>query len=65
MHKKFIYTHSSVFDEGDKMGAKSVTLARQKRKRELVEIMGSKCVLCGYDKCIAAFVKVRKEIVGL
>lgn len=36
------------------MGAKSVTLARQKRKRELVEIMGGKCVLCGYDKCIAA-----------
>lgn len=36
------------------MGAKSVTLVRQKRKRELVEIMGGKCILCGYDKCIAA-----------
>lgn len=36
------------------MGAKSVTLARQKRKKELVEIMGGKCILCGYDKCIAA-----------
>ena len=36
------------------MGAKSVTEARQKRKRELVYIMGGKCVLCGYDKCIAA-----------
>ena len=36
------------------MGAKSVTAARQKRKQELVYIMGGKCVLCGYDKCIAA-----------
>ena len=36
------------------MGAKNVTAARQKRKQELVYIMGGKCVLCGYDKCIAA-----------
>ena len=36
------------------MGATSVTLSRQKRKKELVEIMGGKCVLCGYNKCIAA-----------
>lgn len=36
------------------MSAKNVTAARQKRKRELVYVMGGKCVLCGYDKCIAA-----------
>ena len=36
------------------MSAKSVTAARQKRKRELVYIMGGKCSICGYDKCIAA-----------
>lgn len=36
------------------MGAKNVTAARQKRKQELVYIMGGKCALCGYDKCIAA-----------
>lgn len=36
------------------MGAKNVTAARQKRKQELVYIMGGKCTLCGYDKCIAA-----------
>lgn len=36
------------------MGSKSVTAARQKRKQELVYIMGGKCVLCGYNKCIAA-----------
>lgn len=36
------------------MSAESVTLARQKRKKELVEIMGGKCILCGYNKCIAA-----------
>lgn len=36
------------------MGTESVTKARQKRKRELVYIMGGKCVLCGYNKCIAA-----------
>lgn len=41
-------------NEGDEMGAKNVTAARQKRKQELVYIMGGKCVLCGYDKCIAA-----------
>ena len=28
--------------------------ARQKRKQELVYIMGGKCSLCGYDRCIAA-----------
>ena len=36
------------------MSAKNVTAARQKRKQELVYIMGDKCILCGYDKCIAA-----------
>lgn len=36
------------------MSAKNVAAARQKRKQELVYIMGGKCVLCGYDKCIAA-----------
>ena len=36
------------------MGTESVTKSRQKRKRELVYIMGGKCVLCGYDKCLAA-----------
>ena len=36
------------------MGAKNVTAARQKRKQELVYIMGGKCSLCGYDRCIAA-----------
>lgn len=36
------------------MGAKNVTAARQKRKQELVYIMGGKCALCGYNKCIAA-----------
>ena len=33
------------------MGAKEVTKARQKRKADLVYIMGGKCSLCGYDKC--------------
>lgn len=36
------------------MSAKNVAAARQKRKQELVYIMGGKCSLCGYDKCIAA-----------
>lgn len=36
------------------MGAVSVTAARQKRKQELVYIMGGKCSLCGYNRCIAA-----------
>ena len=36
------------------MSAKNVTAARQKRKQELVYIMGGQCVLCGYNKCIAA-----------
>lgn len=31
-----------------------VTKARQKRKKEIVEFCGGKCVLCGYDKCIDA-----------
>lgn len=48
-----MYFHFRV-NEGDEMGAKNVTAARQKRKQELVYIMGGKCVLCGYDKCIAA-----------
>lgn len=42
------------FNEGDEMGAKNVTAARQKRKQELVYIMGGKCALCGYDRCIVA-----------
>lgn len=33
------------------MGAEAVTKARQKRKADLVYIMGGKCCLCGYDKC--------------
>ena len=49
----FLYFHFR-FNEGDEMGAKNVTAARQKRKQELVYIMGGKCSLCGYDKCIAA-----------
>lgn len=36
------------------MSAKNVAASRQKRKQELVYIMGGKCSLCGYDKCIAA-----------
>ena len=36
------------------MSAKNVIAARQKRKQELVYIMGGKCALCGYDRCIAA-----------
>ena len=47
-------TYISTLYEGDEMGAKNVTAARKKRKRELVYIMGGKCALCGYDKCIAA-----------
>ena len=27
---------------------------RNKRKKDLVALKGGKCVLCGYDKCIAA-----------
>lgn len=27
---------------------------RQKRKQELVNVMGGKCQICGYNKCIAA-----------
>lgn len=33
------------------MGAEAVTKARQKRKADLVYIMGGKCSICGYDKC--------------
>lgn len=33
------------------MGAETVTKARQKRKADLVYIMGGKCSICGYDKC--------------
>ena len=33
------------------MGAKETTRARQKRKADLVYVMGGKCCLCGYDKC--------------
>ena len=36
------------------MGSKSVAESRRKRKKELVEIMGGKCILCGYNKCIHA-----------
>lgn len=36
------------------MSSVNVTAARQKRKQELVYIMGGKCSLCGYDRCIAA-----------
>lgn len=46
--------YTSTLREGDEMGAKNVTAARQKRKQELVYVMGGKCVLCGYDRCIAA-----------
>lgn len=31
-----------------------ITKARQKRKREIVDIMGGKCALCGYDRNITA-----------
>ena len=34
--------------------SQAVTKHRQKRKTELIRIMGSKCALCGYDKNIAA-----------
>lgn len=48
----FLYFISTSY-EGDEMGTKSVT-TRQKRKQELVYIMGGKCVLCGYNRCVAA-----------
>jgi hypothetical protein len=31
-----------------------VTQSRQKTKRRAVALMGGKCVICGYDRCIAA-----------
>ena len=52
--KKFFLCFISTSCEGNEMGTESVTKARQKRKRELVYIMGGECVLCGYDKCMAA-----------
>lgn len=33
------------------MGVEATTKARQKRKADLVYIMGGKCCVCGYDKC--------------
>ena len=33
------------------MSVENTIKARQKRKSDLVYIMGGKCVLCGYDKC--------------
>lgn len=33
------------------MSTEATTKARQKRKADLVYIMGGKCVICGYDKC--------------
>lgn len=33
------------------MSAEATTKARQKRKADLVYLMGGKCILCGYDKC--------------
>jgi 5-methylcytosine-specific restriction endonuclease McrA len=32
----------------------SVSEARRRRKRKLVELAGGSCQLCGYDKCVAA-----------
>ena len=34
--------------------SEKITKARQKRKQEIVDIMGNKCVLCGYHKNITA-----------
>lgn len=34
--------------------AAAVTRHRQKRRQELIKIMGGKCAICGYDKNIAA-----------
>jgi hypothetical protein len=34
--------------------AEAVTKCRQKRKRDLVEYKGGKCIDCGYKKCIGA-----------
>lgn len=34
--------------------SKQVISSRQRRKEDLVYIMGEKCQLCGYDKCISA-----------
>lgn len=34
--------------------AKDVTKFRQNRKKNLVYVMGGKCALCGYDRCIGA-----------
>ena len=36
------------------MSYKDVKAIRQKRKEDLVYVMGGKCVLCGYDKCMSA-----------
>ena len=34
--------------------SKQVISSRQRRKEDLVYIMGGKCQICGYDKCISA-----------
>lgn len=34
--------------------SESVTKCRQKRKRDLIEYKGGKCIQCGYDKCVGA-----------
>lgn len=34
--------------------SKQVVSSRQRRKEDLVYIMGGKCQICGYDKCISA-----------
>lgn len=33
------------------MSSEQTTRFRQKRKQDLVYVMGGKCILCGYDKC--------------
>ena len=31
-----------------------VSKSRRERKKKLIEYFGGKCILCGYDKCVAA-----------
>ena len=49
--KRFIFDND---DERRKANYQHVKNFRQKTKKRAVEYKGSKCLVCGYDKCISA-----------
>jgi len=52
--KEFKYDRQKGHRKNGMCGSCSVSEARKRRKKLLVEYKGGKCSMCGYDKCVSA-----------